>query len=107
MSSRVLVTGGAGFIGSHLVDALVARGDSVVVIDRLSTGGSRANLEQHDGSGMVELLVADVCDAEAVRQAVDGVELVIHAAAESHVDRSIEGPGGFLRSNTLGTGVVL
>lgn len=105
--TRVLVTGGAGFLGSHIVDALVARGDSVVVLDRLSIGGSRANLEQHKGDQRVQLLVADAMDAGAVRVAVADADVVIHAAAESHVDRSIDGPGEFLRSNVLGTGVVL
>lgn len=101
------MTGGAGFIGSHLVDALVQRGDEVVVLDRLSIGGSRANLAQHEGDPSVDLVVADVMDSSAVARAVDRADAVIHCAAESHVDRSIDGPGEFLRSNVVGTGVVL
>jgi dTDP-glucose 4,6-dehydratase len=106
--SHVLVTGGAGFIGSHLADALLAHPSTrVTVLDRLSTGGSRANLEQHDADPRLRLVVGDVGDAALVRELVAEVDAVIHAAAESHVDRSIEDPAAFLRTNVLGTQVVL
>jgi dTDP-glucose 4,6-dehydratase len=106
--TNVLVTGGAGFIGSHLVDALLDRtSTTVTVLDRLSTGGSRANLEAHDGDPRLRFVLGDVADAELVDELVAGAHSVIHAAAESHVDRSIEDPGTFLRTNVIGTQSVL
>jgi dTDP-glucose 4,6-dehydratase len=106
--TNVLVTGGAGFIGSHLVDALLERtSTTVTVLDRLSTGGSRANLEAHDGNPRLRFVLGDVADAELVDELVAGADSVIHAAAESHVDRSIEDPAAFLRTNVIGTQSVL
>ena len=105
--THILVTGGAGFIGSHLVDALLARGAHVTVLDRLSTGGSRANLQEHDGDPRLRFVLGDVADAPLVRNVIAGVDAVIHAAAESHVDRSIDDPASFLRTNVLGTQSVL
>jgi dTDP-glucose 4,6-dehydratase len=105
---HVLVTGGAGFIGSHLVDALLEEpGIRVTVLDRLSTGGSRANLEGHAEDPRFRLVVGDVTDPDAVREVVNRADAVIHAAAESHVDRSIEAPREFLTVNVLGTQTVL
>ncbi|MGE5225628.1 MAG: dTDP-glucose 4,6-dehydratase [Planctomycetaceae bacterium] len=105
---HVLVTGGAGFIGSHLVDLLLADpGRRVTVIDRLSSGGSRRNLEQHDGDARLRFVKADVNDVPLVASLVGEVDAVIHAAAESHVDRSIDGARGFLESNLMGTQSVL
>src|SRR5882672_5590193 len=106
-NSDVLVTGGAGFIGSHLVDALLERpSTTVTVLDRLSTGGSRANLEAHDGDPRVRFVLGDVADTGLVDRTVAGAQWVIHAAAESHVDRSIDDPGEFLRTNVSGTQAV-
>ena len=68
---NVLVTGGAGFIGSHLVDALLERpSTTVTVLDRLSTGGSRANLEAHDGDPRLRFVLGDVADADLVDRSV-------------------------------------
>lgn len=104
----MLVTGGAGFIGSHLVDRLLEDpGGRVTVLDRLSTGGSRANLEQHDEDPRFRLVVGDVVDPDPVRELVGQADEVIHAAAESHVDRSIDAPREFLIANVLGTHTVL
>ena len=88
---KVLVTGGAGFIGSHVVDALVARGDAVRVLDNLSTG-KRDNLSAHLAAGRVELIEGDIRDAAAVARAVQGIELVYHEAALASVPRSVEAP---------------
>ncbi len=84
-----LVTGGAGFIGSHIAEALVKRGDAVRVLDNLSTG-FRRNLEAI--SDRVELIEGDVTDAAAVARAVQGVDCVFHQAALASVPRSIERP---------------
>jgi dTDP-glucose 4,6-dehydratase len=107
-ADHVLVTGGAGFIGSHLVDALLADPNvRVTVLDRLSIGGSRFNLEQHDGDPRLTFVQGDVNDEALVREVVGGVGAVIHAAAESHVDRSIDAARGFVESNVMGTQAVL
>jgi dTDP-glucose 4,6-dehydratase len=106
--TNVLVTGGAGFIGSHLVDALLERpSTTVTVLDRLSTGGSRANLEAHDGDRRLRFVLGDVADVGVVDGLVADADAVIHAAAETHVDRSIDDPGSFLRTNVIGTQAVL
>jgi UDP-glucose 4-epimerase len=90
---RVLVTGGAGFIGSHLVAALVRRGDQVRVLDNFCTG-KRENLSAVEGGakGKVELIEGDVTDAAAVGRAVAGCELVFHEAALASVPLSVERP---------------
>jgi UDP-glucose 4-epimerase len=102
-----VVTGGAGFIGSNLVDALVARGDRVTVIDNLSTG-KRANLEGALAQG-AELVVGDVRDADAVGEIVGAArpELVFHMAAQIDVRLSVEDPRADAQANVLGTIAVL
>jgi dTDP-glucose 4,6-dehydratase len=105
---NVLVTGGAGFIGSHLVDLLLEdRSTAVTVLDRLSIGGSLANLEQHDSDPRFRFVQGDVTDRALVRRLMADSAAVIHAAAESHVDRSIDDPGGFVEANVVGTEVVI
>ncbi len=98
-----LVTGGAGFIGSNLVDALVARGDRVTVIDNLSTG-KRSNLEAALASG-AELKVADVSDGVEIADIFGAVrpEIVFHHAAQIDVRYSVESPVGDATVNVLGT----
>lgn len=81
MAIRALVTGGAGFIGSHLVDALAARGDDVLVVDNLSVG-CRENLAAHAGNPRVRLEVADVLDKEKMRTLVAGRDVVFHLATQ-------------------------
>src|SRR5438270_11220487 len=83
---QALVTGGAGFIGSHVVDALVERGDSVRVLDDLSSGFAE------NVNPKAELIEAEVSDEAAVAQAVAGVEVVFHQAAHRAVLRSVEHP---------------
>jgi dTDP-glucose 4,6-dehydratase len=100
---RVLVTGGAGFIGSQFVRRIAAAGDSVVVLDKLTYAGNRANLEGvehafHQG---------DIADAEAVARAAKGCDAIVNFAAETHVDRSILGPAEFILTDVLGTQVLL
>ncbi|WP_433503747.1 dTDP-glucose 4,6-dehydratase [Pseudonocardia halophobica] len=105
---RVLVTGGAGFIGSHFVRSLVsgaypALADEVRVLDLLTYAGRRENLAGVD----VELVVGDIRDPSTAAAAVAGCGLVVHFAAESHVDRSIAGAADFVSTNVVGTQVML
>lgn len=100
---RVLVTGGAGFIGSHFVKRLLAHGDEVVVLDKLTYAGNPANL---DGVS-AELIVGDIADPEAVARAARGCGAVVNFAAETHVDRSILTPRAFIHTDVLGTQVLL
>ena len=100
---RVLVTGGAGFIGSHFAKRLEAAGDDVCVFDALTYSGNPANLE---GTG-VDLVVGDICDAAAVAEAAAGFDAIVNFAAESHVDRSILGSPDFGRTAFFGTQVLL
>lgn len=108
MRRHVLLTGGAGFIGSHLVDALLADPEvAVTVLDRLSAGGSLSNLEDHTGDDRLTFVRGDVKDRARVDELVAGADRVVHAAAQSHVDRSIDDPAEFLATNVMGTQVVL
>ena len=102
-----LVTGGAGFIGSHLVDRLLAAGDAVTVVDDLSRGG-RDNLVAARGGG-AQLVVADVADPVAVGEAFAAArpDRVFHLAAQASVRRSLEDPGHDARTNLVGTVNVL
>ena len=100
---RVLVTGGCGFIGSHFVRRLVASGDDVVVLDKLTYSGNPANLE---GVGHV-FTRGDIVDPAAVASAGEGCEAVVNIAAETHVDRSILEAGDFIQTDVLGTHVLL
>ena len=96
---RVLVTGGAGFIGSHFAKRLVAAGDEVVVLDKLTYSGNRANLDGCD----CEFVEGDICDLAAVRAAAAGAGAVVNFAAETHVDRSILGATEFVQTDVVGT----
>ena len=101
--SVCLVTGGAGFIGSHVVDALVSRGDSVRIVDDLSTGSS-TNVRT---SSKVEFVQADLAEPGVASIAVDGVEWVVHLAAIPSVPRSVRDPARTHRANVEGTQALL
>ncbi|MFN2589022.1 MAG: NAD-dependent epimerase/dehydratase family protein [Actinomycetota bacterium] len=98
---KALVTGGAGFIGSHLVHHLVGLGHHVTVLDDLSTGEATAVHPE------AVLVTGDVCDAAAVRPAIDGCDVVFHLAAHRAIARSIDDPIGTDRTNSGGTVTVL
>ena len=97
-----VVTGGAGFIGSHLVDRLIEAGRRVRVVDNFSVG-RRANLEQHLDGGRLEIVVADVADAAAVEAACENADRIFHLAGRADVVPSIELPDAYFRANVDGT----
>ncbi|MEX0833628.1 MAG: NAD-dependent epimerase/dehydratase family protein [Actinomycetota bacterium] len=103
---KYLVTGGAGFIGSHLTDALVARGDLVTVLDNGSTGNFD-NLAQHDGTGRVEVHQGSILDDHLVRKLVGEADVVVHLAAAVGVQLIVQRPLESLITNIRGTEIVL
>ncbi len=109
MSRSYLVTGGAGFIGSNFIRLVLDREpqSTVINLDLLTYAGVRATadeLDRHDAHRFVE---GDIRDGELVERLVTDVDVVVNFAAESHVDRSIAGPGVFLETNVVGTGVLI
>lgn len=100
--SKVLVTGGAGFIGSHLVDRLVENGYAVRIIDNLSTG-NLANIKAHVENGKVDFVKGDICDAQLVNKSVKDVDSVFHLAAQTSVPLSVKNPQLTYETNVTGT----
>lgn len=103
---RVLVTGGAGFIGSAVVRRLISStDDTVLVFDKLTYAGNLASLRDVASNPRYSFLQADICDRELVGRtlATFRPDVIMHLAAESHVDRSIDGPSAFIQTNIIGT----
>ena len=107
MERKILITGGAGFIGSHLVRLMVNKYPDYLIVnlDALTYAGNPANLRDVEQAANYRFERVDICDVEAVREVFDrhSIDSVIHLAAESHVDRSIDDPFAFARTNVLGT----
>jgi len=110
---RYLVTGGAGFIGSHYVRSLLSPGwtsadvTSVTVLDALTYAGNRANLDPVGDDPRLTFVHGDICDADLVDGLIAEADAVVHFAAESHVDRSIDGARVFVHTNVIGTQTLL
>ncbi|RSU53965.1 dTDP-glucose 4,6-dehydratase [Sphingomonas sp. S-NIH.Pt15_0812] len=107
---RIFVTGGAGFIGSALVRNLIANsGHEVLNFDKLTYAGTLTTVDSVSDSPRYRFVQGDICDAAAVRAAIAEFrpDVITHLAAESHVDRSIDGPGAFIQTNMVGTFVML
>ncbi len=110
---NVLVTGGAGFIGSHYVRSLLSgrypslRDARVTVLDKLTYAGNLANLSAAAADPRMTVVVGDVCDARLVDELIPGHDLIVHFAAESHVDRSITSAADFVTTNVVGTQTIM
>jgi dTDP-glucose 4,6-dehydratase len=110
MARRFLVTGGAGFIGSAFVRHLIRETDHhALVVDKLTYAGNLESLALVSGDSRYSFIRADICDARKMRDVFDCYrpDVVMHLAAESHVDRSIDGPAAFIQTNIVGTHILL
>ena len=106
---KLLVTGGAGFIGSNFILYWLSHhpADSIVNLDKLTYAGNLENLRSVENNPRYSFIHGDICDPETVKSAIQGADIVVHFAAESHVDRSITDPSPFVKTNVLGTQVLL
>src|SRR5438128_1362649 len=106
---KLLVTGGAGFIGSNFILYWLANhtADVLVNLDKLTYAGNLENLSSIEKNLNYQFVQGDICDPTIVATAMAGVDTVVHFAAETHVDRSISDPSPFVKTNVLGTQVLL
>jgi dTDP-glucose 4,6-dehydratase len=108
---RYFVTGGAGFIGSHFVRSLLATNsgslEKVTVLDKFTYSGNPANLAEFADDSRFHLIKGDICDSSLVKSSLQDHDVVVHFAAESHVDRSIQSASPFIMTNVLGTQTLL
>ncbi len=107
---KIIVTGGAGFIGSALCRFLIGNTTSTILnIDKLTYAANPASLSEIAGNSRYSFSQTDICDDAAVKEIFDSFhpDAIIHLAAESHVDRSIDGPGAFIQTNVVGTYTLL
>lgn len=106
---RLLVTGGAGFIGSNFIHYWLEQHpeDEIINLDKLTYAGNLDNLREVEKEPRYQFVQGDICDPEVVNEVMAEVDVVVHFAAESHVDRSITGPQVFIQTNVIGTQVLL
>src|SRR5579872_2284203 len=106
---KLLITGGAGFIGSNFILYWMKNhpDDEVVNFDSLTYAGNLENLKEVQNLPNYSFVKANICDPIAVENAMNGVDYVVHFAAETHVDRSIMNPSDFVQTNVAGTQVLL
>jgi len=107
---KVIVTGGAGFIGSAVIRHIINNTQDIVLnIDKLTYAGNLESLSEVDSDERYSFVQADICDAEKMAQLFAGFrpDVIMHLAAESHVDRSIDGPAEFMQTNIIGTYTLL
>lgn len=106
---KLLITGGAGFIGSNFIHYWIKKhgDDQIVNIDKLTYAGNLENLQDIEKNPNYSFIHGDICDESLVKKSMTGVDTVVHFAAESHVDRSIQDPSSFVKTNILGTQVLL
>jgi len=106
---KILVTGGAGFIGSNFILYWAKNHpeDLIINFDKLTYAGNLENLKKLDDNKNYKFIQGDICNVDSVNSAMEGVNTVVHFAAESHVDRSITKPSEFITTNVLGTQVLL
>lgn len=106
---KILVTGGAGFIGSNFILYWMShhKNDLIVNLDKLTYAGNPENLKSIENDPRYKFIKGDICDVNLVKEVMDGVDTVVHFAAESHVDRSIHHPSKFVVTNVIGTQVLL
>ncbi|MEZ5046868.1 MAG: dTDP-glucose 4,6-dehydratase [Chitinophagaceae bacterium] len=111
MNKNILITGGAGFIGSHVVRLFVNKypNYNIINIDKLTYAGNLENIKDIESATNYHFVKADICDEEIVKEVFEKyqIQAVIHLAAESHVDRSISDPLAFVKTNIMGTAVLL
>src|SRR2546421_8085955 len=105
--TRLLVTGGAGFIGSNFTRRAVGQGHDVVVLDKLTYAGNKENLRDLLDAQKIDFVKGDVCDRDLVDRLAKDADAVVHFAAETHVDRSILEAGDFVQTDVVGTFSVL
>ncbi len=105
----LLVTGGSGFIGSNFILYWMTRypGDKIINLDKLTYAGNPENLSRIEDNPDYRFVKGDICDGKLVSSVIEGVDIVVHFAAESHVDRSILDPAPFIKTNIEGTYVLL
>jgi dTDP-glucose 4,6-dehydratase len=106
---KLLVTGGAGFIGANFIHYWLKKHpqDKVINLDKLTYAGNLENLSAIQDNPNYKFVKGDICDAKIVNKIIKGIDVVVHFAAESHVDRSILGPAIFIQTNVVGTQVLL
>jgi len=106
---RLLITGGAGFIGSNFIHYWLKKypDDKIVNLDLLTYAGNLANLKEIENNPNYKFIKGDICDKDLVNKLIKNIDLVVHFAAESHVDNSIKNAEPFIRTNVLGTQVLL